>query len=297
MESREDTARDGSTSPSVLRQAFNYLYVAVWVYTYWIRTTFVAAVLRRVLVFLGLIELVSPWWHFYFPTESLPRAWKLIFAVTLFVVVVMLSINHRRLTVRLQRHDVILSSIRLLLEEGVLDDRDGVSPHDRVAKVLTALVSSIEYGRRGNRMNATVMIRSATDRKFRIAAQDSHRKFDSELSLDGNCSVAGRAATGPPEVVIYVPNTRFVHGVQIDLLKTFPKREYFRATEIVAGAFEWLDATNQSLVRSLVCMRVPTSTGLDTVLCVSGQRTNSLGYLELSAIKVAAGLVAEVLKA
>jgi hypothetical protein len=109
--------------------------------------------------------------------------------------------------------------------------------------------------------------------------------------------VAGRVAAGPSGVVIYVPNTQFVHGVQINLLKNFPKREFFSATKIIPGAFESLGATNQSLVRSLVCMSVPgTAPGKDAVLCVSGQKTNTLGYLELSAIKVAVGLVAQILK-
>jgi hypothetical protein len=284
------TSRNEPIGRNGLKEALSYAYVAVWAYTYWIRTTLVGPVLRWALVLLCLDELIAP----YLPSQSWSPAWSLGLTVTLYVSAITLSVNDRRSTVRL---DVVLSSIRLLLEEGALDDRDGASPLNRAVMVLNALVMSMQYGRRGVQMDATLMVRSTTDGRFRILIQDSHRTFDPDLSIDGNYSVAGRVAAGSSEVVIYVPNTRFVHGVQINLLAKYPNREYFRAMKIIPGAFEWLDDANQFLVRSLVCIRVPlTMPDVNAVLCVSGQRVNTLGDFELGAIKVAAGLLAQVFK-
>lgn len=297
MSSNGQPPRDESISPSVLKAAFSYLYVAVWVYTYWIRTI-TAPVFRWLLVPLIVVELIGPWSDLYSPKESWPLAWRIILAVTLFLVALTLSINHRRLDVRLQRHDVILSSIRVLMEEGTLDDKDASSTVKRIGQVLDALVFSIGYGRKHSVINATLMMRAHPDNQFRIAVQDSRSKFDLNISLDANRSVAAKVATEErPDIVIYVPNTKFLHGVRIDLLKAFPKRDYFRATEIVPGAFQWIDEANQAVVRSLVCIQVPVTTkNVGAVLCVSDQDTNTLGYLELSAMKVAAGLIVQVLR-
>jgi hypothetical protein len=162
---------------------------------------------------------------------------------------------------------------------------------------LDALVFSIQYGQRNSRMNATLVIRS-TQGPFRMFAQDRiNQDFDESLTLDRNDSVAGKVAGEQPGVVVYVPNTRFIHGVRIDLLKQFPTREYFRATKMVEGALQWLGAANQAKVRSLICIRVPlVIPGVEVVLCVSSPEANSIGYLELSAIKVSSSVIAQILK-
>jgi hypothetical protein len=298
--------QSGAADPSILQEALSLIYVAGWVYTYWIRAAVIGPASRFLIVVLSVIELVSAALHVYpTPVQAASFAWRYGFAGSLFVVACTLSIHHRRLGARLRRHDVILSSIRVLVEEGVLDkcQDDLAIVRQAVQKILDALVFGLEYGRaKKNKplINATVLMRWA-DTPFRILVQDSHETFDPHtLVIDRNNSVAGRVADdhSDDDLVIYVPSTWFFHGVRINLLKKFPDREYFRATKIIYGAFQSLGTANQSAVKSLICMRVPLSVGgVDAVLCVSARKVDAMGYLELSSIKVALGFVAQLLRA
>lgn len=282
-------------SASVLNSAFSYLYVALWAYTYWIRTVVIGKITTALLVILSVVELAGiSGIGFPFRT-TLRTEFELAAAVALCGVALVVTVNRTRLTRSLQRHDVALGSIRVLVEEGALDSAS--DPPSSARKILDALVFAAEFGSASRRVNATLMVRPGADQQFRIFAQDSRRSFDPDTSLDGSQSVAGAACKLPEGNIIYVPNARFSHGVEINLYRSFPAREYFRAMSIVPNVFQWLDSENSSLMRSLICVRVPTTAhDMIAVLCVSSLRPNSFGHVEMSITTLSAALLARVLQ-
>ena len=277
--------------------AFSYLYIGLWAYAFWLRRTVSGEVLRVLVFVLALLEVVSPVGDTLLPTHQFSGALRFGLGLALFGTAFALVLHHRRLSARLRRQEAILSSMRVLLQEGVGERSEGAEAVHDLQKILAALVFGLEYGRKRSRLNATLMVRSG-EGPFRILAQDHHADIDPAVAVDRDSSLAEKVADDRDTVgVIYVPNTRFTHGVRISPRRESPNQDYFRATEIIPRAFHSFDKSDPEFFKSVMCVRVPiTEPGSDAVFCVSSQRANDIGSLELSAINLAAGLVAQVLK-
>jgi len=165
-------------------------------------------------------------------------------------------------------------------------------------------------------MNATVLVRERPGESFRVVHQDSRQNFSQDLRLDSTYSAAGKLAMEKKSgTLIYVPYTKFLHGVRIvggeadaDLLDGVRTSgdEPVKSVELVPDVFEALHGRpGQDQVMCVLCVKVPKGNrgpgrlgrSRVAVLSVSGRRPDCIGSLGFRAASVAASLVSLVLDA
>ena len=279
---------------SIASEAISFVYVGIWLYVFWLRTRVVSALVPPLVLFLSAIELLGPILHVVPGLEQLPTWARISVAASLLCSAGLLIYHHRRLTFRLSRHDAILSSIREVVQA------DGhfanLPPRIRVCRVLDALTFALGYSIRKFRFAATVLVGPTSGGQLKLLAQNSQSTFDTALELDSRGSAAGLMADDSTDALLYVPNTRRIHGVKVTLSQAYPERSYFRSMSIVAGAFQRLGGADQANVKSLLCVKIPTGRSRPAaVLNITADKACSMGYLEFSAAQVAAALLSKAI--
>jgi hypothetical protein len=288
-----------------LREAFSYLYVVYWSYKFYVRLRVIGRVLPILLLLFFAADLVSPITHI-FPWETVGWAksvphWVKITAVCLLSLIAgSLVYHHHRLQVRIERHNVLLTSIMVLTSTSI-EVNDAAGSLEAASAILDGFAFALRHARKGI-VNASIMCQSSPTEDFWLVAQDRDGAFDKKVSLDAQRSAAGAAASESPGSLIYVPATRFLHAVRMASESgVLNNPAIFRTTRIIPGAFEHLDGFyDPRIMRSLICVRLPLEGGAAgghrAVLCLSSSKQDAFGDLDFHAAKVAASLIALAVK-
>jgi hypothetical protein len=194
--------------------------VGLWIYWYWFKRVVVAHAFPFVFLALAGIEILGPLSHLIPEVEHIRLGWRIALIVLLLLVAALLLIHHHRLQHRCGRHEALLASIDALLAAERQQARSGYNETTRaeaVTRILDALVFALEFPNNHEMLlNATVLIRPQPETPFRIAYQDSRHFFPpAELALHPTECVAGKIAEVKTDALIYVPSTKFRHGVQL----------------------------------------------------------------------------------
>jgi hypothetical protein len=275
-------------------------FVGAWIYWYWFKRVIIAHAFPIVFIVLAGVEVLGPLTHLIPQIEAMPAGWRISLICFLLLTALLLLVHHHRLRIRCDRHEALLGSLDVLL--GVENRRPASGYSDAmriqsIGRILDALVFALEFPRNQEMLlNATVLIREEPGSPFRITYQDSRYFFPpDEFALHPTECVAGNVSLEKADCLIYVPSTRFRHGVRLS---------GGDSVNVVAGAFQQLEGLpGQTELKCLLCVKVPKGNKRargakrrDAVLCLSGQKSDCMTALHFSAIRVVAALVSFVLE-
>src|SRR5690348_11545240 len=109
-------------------------------------------------------------------------------------------------------------------------------------------------------LSATVLVRKAgTSDPFVIFAQDSKKRFAADLQVPPFASVAGQVIeqdakpreNGASRGLIYVPSSRYVHGIRLQFERAGHDDQIFKTGHVIHSAFAAPTQDNEML-RTLV---------------------------------------------
>ncbi len=319
-------ARVRQPSPSnPITEALGYLYIGYWDCKFFLRILIAARIAPVVLGICIFMEALGAILHVlglmgHSETPGAPaHLW--IQALTyvdpylpipLLLAAVITIYHHRRLEIRVKRHQVLLRSIAEVSSSAAHNDR-AAAPAARerearrhVAQILRSVVTALEFEnnrRNGQPFSASVLIRNGRDVPFHIFEQYPKEIFSEDVALDSVNSVAAAAASEKTGNVVYVPNTRFDHGVRIaDEEKRNNNRiRRTQTTRIMPGIYQRLRPAqcDPRRLKALICAHVPIETRADgrkenqveVVVSFGAPRPDCMGELDFNAAKVAAALI------
>lgn len=271
-----------------------YLYLLYW----WILFAFrlrVAPITAYAIAALVSLELFGVPIHVLVDHVFVGRdAWlKDVFLATLFGCAVTMVYHHHRLRKRVERHQILLASIRSVVVEGAADmirARSRRSELDFIRQNLQALVRAIQIENTLTpTFSATVLFQAQVGGPFQILDQTPmgmHSLPNNELP---ELSAAGKCCE-EPNSLLYIPWTKISHGLRIQADQSHLPR--FRDVHIVDRAF--VNGIGWSLVpiRCLACIQIPTRSKVHRyVLALNADKGNCLGELDFHALQVMAGLI------
>jgi hypothetical protein len=176
-------------------------------------------------------------------------------------------------------------------------------------RVLDSLVETVGYKRPEGLFSATILKRLVKPGEpFKLYAQDKQNKFQQQFSVHETNSVAGKVVETDktsPRALMYVPSTKYIHGVVIKREKGPDDQEIFKQMEIVTSAYSDVTSSEDPDVQHcLMCITIPLQQlgkkpedpDTSAVLCLSGRKKDCMGALDFTALKVTAALLYEVMK-
>lgn len=280
-------------------EAFGHIYVAFWLCKFYLRQKLIGRVAKFVLIVSSVLEFFGPLTHSH--VFSLPKGGPIpeIIMGLLFSSGLVVLVHHHKLQNRITRYHILLSSTRVSLE-GVNSRRLSGLNRDRhaetkkaVSEILEAFIFSLGYLRNGEGFAGSVLMNDAPGAPFHIYGQDSCSRFEGELQIHQTESVAGKTCTEKVGAIIYMPNTKYPHGVRIAGEESRTgERESFRTARIVTSVFQNLPQ-DVAYLKSMICVRIPLEQATDriAVLCFSSKHVDVFGDLEFHAVRLAAGLI------
>jgi hypothetical protein len=286
---------DQNEESAMLGQATSFVYAAWWMYKFFFRQAIVGRLLPWVMGILFVVELLGPLTHL----GELPSSLRRVLSLLLLLTALVLIYHHQRLRFRIGRHNVLLSSTMVLLEDESVRHPDHRTGRDAslqsIADTLQALAFAVEYGDPTHVVNASVLLRSRSGEPFHLLCQDPRGAFRADLALHPLNSVAGKVSEEAIGALLYVPRTDFVHAVRIAQEQGVAGGKIFRTARMVPNAFQRL-GTDPAVLKSLLCVKIPIEPtrgdeGVCAVLCLSRDMKDAMGDLEFHAIKVAAALI------
>ncbi len=287
-----------SEDVSIRSQAIGYLYVVWWQYKFYLRQNLIGQIARYGVIGLLAFEILGPLTHLVpIGTKENSRAEYLLISF-LFGCACVVVWHHTRLHKHVQRHRVVLSSTRVLLEQQSLiqeraKPRGEMGRKQDVVNILDAFVFALEDYYPKQKFAASVMLLEPNAKHFVLYAQDPRAPFEEKATLDNVTSVAGSVRSDKPGTLLYVPRTSCIHALRI-ASDGFDHTHYRRAA-IIPNAFQSLPI-DPELLKCLLCVRIPLrDPRRSAILSFSSGKADIMGRLEFDAIKVAAALIATAL--
>jgi hypothetical protein len=282
----------------------SFIYVSLWDYRYGFKTRYLGKILAAVLFLLTGIELIGPFTHLL---PELATWVRFGVAGLLFATAVLIIWQHHRAHVRTERFEGLLNSLMVQLEQ-LATSKAPCSAADATG-VLNSLVQTVGHRRREALFSASILKRVVKPgESFKLYAQDRQNKFQDQFAVDETNSVAGKVVDTDktsPRALMYVPSTKYIHGVVITWAKAPNGQQIFMQTDIVPSAYSDVTSTiDPDVQHCLLCIAIPlqqigkkpTDPDTSAVLCLSGRKKDCMGALEFTALKVTAVLVSELMK-
>ena len=298
-----------------LLDVFGLIYILWWDFKFRSRRRigrWAAMALPPLLV----VEFVSSFFHFL-PSPELDDILRYVGFGCLALCAFIVLLHHWYLDHRVDQQQRLLNAIQLVATEIVRCPIECSAEEARILVYLSlrALTYTLEtlIGRQVL-ISGSIVCEWAEGTPFTILEQEPRDRYDARLELDPDTSAAGRVAKESIGTILYVPWTRFRHGIQISFESTgltdHPVRH--SVTEIVQEAMEHIGSPAPEELgavrgrRSLLCIKVPlqeeatSSLGLRgprlASLCVESNRRDCHGELDFDAIQVFANLIGVVLQ-
>ena len=225
-----------------------------------------------ILLVFSLLELLGALLHSVSWPDELPPRVRLGISAILFVAALVTLWHHHRLRIRIERHQGVLASMRFLCSEALTHCSRHADPEERIRvsgefihDILYALIVSLEHKRKVGMMNASLVARR-TGGPFKILDQFPSGTFLASTSLDPDESAAAIAAAQTRNSLVYIPSTRYVHGILMAFEKTYPigEKSGFMTARIIENAFQSIDRDHEKKVlRSLICTQITNEIGGD----------------------------------
>lgn len=283
---------------------WGYIYVGAWYQWEKFKTRYLGPTFAAVLLVLSGVEIGGPFVHFI-NLHRHPRIQDAIVGALCLTALIVVW-HHRVLHARADRYKNILSFAMVLAENRNSADN---SP-SAIVPVLDSVVRALNpLGRSEKSINAAILRRpqSPTPQSFRIFAQDSGNSFRQGLEIPDD-SVAGKAVQLDNRArniggLVYVPWTKFHHGVAFRTIRYPHTSKGFSEGEIVPATYCVLDAaTETKVLKCLLCIQVPSRSAEDEdlvkyqyVLSLSGQRVDCMDTVFFSAAKLVAAFLVDIL--
>jgi hypothetical protein len=288
----------------VVSKRRSFIYVALWDYRYGFKTRYLGKILAAILFVLTAIELIGPLSHLL-PEQG---TWiRFGIAGLLFTTAVLIIWQHHRAHIRTERYEGLLNSVMVQLEK--LATAQAAYTISDAIRILDSLVATVGYKRRVPLFSATILKRIVKPGEpFKLYAQDSQNKFQTQFAVDETNSVAGKVIETDktsPRALMYVPCTKYIHGVVITWAKGPGGQDIFMQTDIVPSAYsDVTSSTDPDVQHCLLCIAIPlqqlgkqpADPDTSAVLCLSGRKKDCMGALDFTAVKVTAVLLYEVMK-
>jgi hypothetical protein len=299
----------------VWRKAVSYLYILYWDRKYFSRVWSISYLIPWLLVILSAAELVGSLLHFvsFFDESSAPT--RIGIASALLAVAGTVVWHHHRLEVRIERHQTIMAMTRVLCARAVeyYNPADDGCAKKFIHDALEAFVYALERTRGLGLMNACLVVRDAPGKEFRILEQYPAGTFLSHTRLSCKESAAAIAAAESGNTTVYIPHTKYIHGIRFVFEEDdfMPSKPPATTTRIIENAFQSIDPGHErKFLRSLLCMKVPNEIPLNSrvhdrlriapdatlVLCLGAQQADFMGEIELNSIQVTAKVIGMGLK-
>jgi hypothetical protein len=232
-------------------------------------------------------------------TGLLNERGRTMFWLSLISIPVTLSMvyHHHRMLRRVERHNILLSSLRDVAVEAM---RLATSSHaiaaeaELLRRILQALTFSLERANpKTPKLDATVVWRHETTDNFRLFLQypDNTYNFPPEGLPLG--SAADEALKAESKGVVYVPFTSVRHGVLLTAVETVTPR--YSRMSLLSNVFKPLEAGYVPLCHA--CVQIPTNPNEQSryVLSLDADKRSCMGQLEFHALQVVASFVGMLL--
>lgn len=284
-----------------------------WLYLLWWCAGFafrlrVAPLAAYVIGFVALIEVLSvPLHHIfeYIPKVSVNQGTYL--SAALFLCAATMVYHHHRITVRVQRHQVLLLTLRDAMLQGDDLARAGHGEENVrkfVVNTLEAVVAALSVGNsRKPDLDAVLLIREHSPDCLRIYEQSPEDSYKLPLTGLGLNSAAGRTLISlQPESVLYVPRTGMQHAIVVAPEERRLPR--YRSLTLMDGAYEYVNGVeSRRPLGCLACIQIPalstasrrTQAHRHFVLCIGADKPNCLGELDWHAMQLVAAIIGRAL--
>jgi hypothetical protein len=328
IDSRQDWV---PASQDIISDLPSLLYVVYWKTKYHFKINYLGPLISITVVLLSGIELFGPFTHlsdeiekvvpatwFLYVPETVVHLWHwrgfhLLLALVLFIAAVLMVLHHRFLEKQSERYRELITFM-LFTAKTIRDSSEQQLTQGRAAVLLLDnLITALnEYENRPSKLNASILVRkNGSDEPFRIYAQDSSNAFDPTLIIPRDNTVAGRVVkyerNEKPGILVYVPRTKFVHGIVFRGGDVF-----FSETAICTTPYQVLDeATEKDVLKCLLCVQIPLKKPVTqsvgqrkhvrresypiAVLSLSGQAADCMDSFHYIGARLAADLCAQLL--
>ena len=229
----------------------------------------------------------------FLDSDSRVLFWASIIAIP---VTVLMVYHHHRIQRRVERHDILLSSLRDVTDEAskiaTLSHTD-MAEKDFLRRVLQALTFSLEkHNSYKPLISATILWRSSEAEGFKLLKQfpDDMYVFPPE-GLPPR-SAADAAVDPQSRGIIYVPWTKFQNGVRVATVESVTPR--YSQMDLLDDVFKPMNMENQPVCHA----SIEISTGdknTQYVLCLDANKRSCMGSLEFRALEVVASIIGLVL--
>jgi hypothetical protein len=282
------------TSQDLINDNLSLAHVVWWKAKYNFKVKYLGRLISATVVVLSGVELFGPFTHIsdelgrlvpvpwieHVPASVIntwhSRGFHAVLALFLFAAAVVMLLHHRFLEKQTERYRELLAfmlltakTIRDLKE---LSQQELTQPRAAVL-LLDNLISALDAHHLEPKLNASILVRTnGTDEPFRIYAQDSDNAFDPDLDIPRDNTVAGRIVEyerkeKSPGTLLYIPRTKFVHGIVFRGGDVF-----FRENAICTTPYQVLDETTErDVLKCLLCVQIPLKRPIKQSI---GQRKN-----------------------
>jgi hypothetical protein len=317
---------DPTKSP--ISAGWSYIYVGFWNIWYTLKIRMIGTIVAVIVFILSAIELIGPFTHLIHETPNsasrLPiwqTEWiRYGLASLLFLTAVIMIWYHTVLDAKVKRYRNLITFVMVLAGNiGALDARYGT---EDAVQMLDGFTRAVDHrAKKPNNkplLNASILIRADKQSgAFSILAQDSCKAFKTDILIPEENSVAGRTVRYDTDhekmgTLMYVPSSRYVHGIAIrsakvaaeEAGKTDAEENVFTETEIVPTTYRVVDkSVDTDVLKCLLCIQIPLKqpqSGQErsyscAVLSLSGRKVDCMNSVHFMGAKLASALLAEVL--
>jgi hypothetical protein len=251
------------------------------------------------------------WWKLHITTPV-----KFCSQMLLALFATLVVIHHRRLEARLSRHRTLIDMLRKLALDNPSESQSLQGIERFICETLECLIMTAQYRNwRKPCVSASLLLRKSSEERFYVYKLVRRRSpesmFDYEkldngqypagYQISGKNSAAAKVSKYSGEDSLYVPFTRFRHGVKItqggDNVPRSDRENDAMHINYSPDSPDYRSVSHLGARRSCLLYRVPTNTDGErvAVVCMETNRRACLGELDFHAIQAFSMFLAPIL--